>query len=75
MIYVGSTPVLTYGEFSELANLLPDDFSDETLTAMYFGGDVYPDDARAALDVSVRLAASNDDADTIIDRALARLDS
>jgi hypothetical protein len=75
VIYVGNTAVLTMGEFTELANMLPDDFADETLTAMYFGGDVYPDDARAALDVSARLAADNDEADTIIDRALARLAS
>lgn len=72
-LYVNGRSILSYPQFIELTRELPEGFSNETLTDLALGVDVDPDELRAALDVSVRLAANSKKADEIINAALDRL--
>lgn len=73
MLYVGRKAVLTYGEWNRLAAELPEGWSHPVLSDLYVGEPVYEDDVAGALDISARLAAASEEADQIIDTALARL--
>ncbi|MGH3452444.1 MAG: hypothetical protein ACRDQW_17440 [Haloechinothrix sp.] len=73
-IQVRGVDVLSQGEFVELMRAMPEgEGGSGVLQAMFFGEDVPPVEAHAALNIEARLLAEGENAKAIIERAVGRL--